>query len=47
MDMRVELLPHGYDVDDEAGLRRLEADLSHPKIEARAPATFRALRLLF
>ena len=45
--LRVEVLPHGYDVDDAAGLRRLEADLSHPEIAARAPATLRALRLLF
>jgi len=45
--LRVEILPHGYDVDDAAGLRRLEADLSHPEIAARAPATLRALRLLF
>ena len=45
--LHVELLPPGYDVDDAAGLRRLEADLSHPEIAARAPATFRALRLLF
>lgn len=45
--LRVEVLPHGYDVDDDAGLRRLEADLSHPEIAARAPATLRALRLLF
>jgi rSAM/selenodomain-associated transferase 1 len=45
--LRVQLLPHGYDVDDESGLRRLEADLSHPEIAARAPATLRALRLLF
>ncbi|NIQ85696.1 MAG: DUF2064 domain-containing protein [Acidobacteria bacterium] len=44
--LRVELLPPGYDVDDEAGLRRLEADLSRPAIAARAPATVRALRLL-
>jgi hypothetical protein len=43
----VELLPLGYDVDDENGLRRLEADLSHPEIAARAPATLRALHLLF
>ena len=45
--LRVKVLPHGYDVDDAAGLRRLEADLSHPEIAARAPATLRALRLLF
>ena len=43
----VTVLPHGYDVDDDAGLRRLQADLSHPEIAARAPATFRAMRLLF
>ena len=43
----VTVLPHGYDVDDAAGLRRLEAELSHPEIAARAPATFRAMRLLF
>jgi len=45
--LHVNVLPEGYDVDDEAGLRRLEADLSHPEIAARAPATQRALRLLF
>ena len=45
--LRVELLPEGYDIDDAKGLRRLEADLSHPEIAARAPATLRALRLLF
>ncbi len=44
--LRVKVLPDGYDVDDDAGLRRLEADLSHPEIAARAPATLRALRLL-
>ena len=44
--LRVELLPPGYDIDDAAGLRRLEADLGDPAIAARAPATFRALRLL-
>ena len=47
LGLRVELLPQGYDVDDAAGLRRLEADLSDPEIAARAPATLRALRLLF
>jgi rSAM/selenodomain-associated transferase 1 len=45
--LRVEVLPQGYDIDDDKGLRRLEADLSHPEIAARAPATLRALRLLF
>lgn len=45
--LRVEVLPQGYDVDDASGLRRLEADLSHPEVAARAPATHRALRLLF
>ena len=47
LGLGVEVLPQGYDVDDDAGLRRLEADLSHPEIAARAPATLRALRLLF
>ena len=45
--LRVEVLPQGYDVDDGDGLRRLESDLSRPEIAARAPATLRALRLLF
>lgn len=45
--MPVELLPPGYDVDDSDGLRRLEAELADPGIAARAPATQRALRLLF
>ena len=45
--LRVEVLPQGYDVDDGDGLRRLEVDLSRPEIAARAPATSRALRLLF
>jgi rSAM/selenodomain-associated transferase 1 len=45
--LRVKLLPPGYDVDNAAGLRRLEADLSHSEIAARAPATVRAMRLLF
>jgi len=45
--LRVEMYPPGYDVDDADGLRRLEAELADPQIAARAPATFRALRLLF
>jgi len=45
--LRVEIQNPGYDVDDAEGLRRLEADLADPAIAARAPATLRALRLLF
>jgi rSAM/selenodomain-associated transferase 1 len=47
LGLRVELLPPGYDVDDGDGLRRLEAELADPAVAARAPATLRALRLLF
>ena len=45
--LRVNLLGNWYDVDDEAGLTRLRAELATPAGASRAPATARVLRDLF
>ena len=45
--LRVDLLGDWYDVDDEAGLTRLRAELATPAGAGRAPATARVLRDLF
>ena len=37
--IRVTFVPGWYDVDDEAALRRLRADLDDPQVMKRAPAT--------
>jgi hypothetical protein len=42
--LRVELVPSWYDVDDEAGLTRLCAELANQEGQARAPETARVLR---
>lgn len=41
--LRVERIPHWYDVDDEAGLVKLREALSDPGQARRAPATAKAL----
>ena len=42
-ELRVELLPAWYDVDDEEGLKRLQSDLAGPEASARAPETKKVL----
>ena len=45
--LRVELVPRWYDVDDEAGLARLRAELLETTAKVRAPATSTVIEELF
>ena len=46
-ELRVELLPSWYDVDDEEGLKRLRGELGGHGGRTRAPETERALEEIF
>jgi rSAM/selenodomain-associated transferase 1 len=46
-DLRVELLPSWYDIDDAEGLERLRAELGGDSGRDRSPETRRALKELF
>ena len=46
-ELRVELLPSWYDVDDATGLKRLRAELGGDSGRTRAPETERVLEEIF